>query len=94
MPRPLSRQESNWSDAISTRVAKFSPGRPLATGLEPFPNHVFLTHVIVIHRGFPRDGDITEIIPWQYKPNLQIFMCKLCFIKSITVFANLTVHLL
>ncbi len=40
----------------------------------------FFSHIMVIHKGFSRDGDITEIIPapWQHKPKLQIFMCKLC----------------
>ena len=43
VPRPLWRQVSNWSDAVSTR-AKFSPGRRLAKALEPFANHVSLTY--------------------------------------------------
>lgn len=44
-------------------------------------NHSLITsfsHIMAIHRGFPRDGDITEIItdPWQHKQSLQIFICN------------------
>ena len=68
VPRPLRRQESNWSDAVSTRVAKFSPGRRLAKALEPFANHVFLTYhsdlqrcflaTVILQKSYPTRGNI------------------------------------
>ena len=47
----------------------------------------WLEHIIAIHRGLHRDGDIKEIIPdpWHHKQNLKIFMFKLCLQVALLI---------